>query len=169
MHFMSRRAQIARLLATTLLAMPSVALAFDADDGPRAYNPDRTVGPQPDGSIVASNNQTLTPAETLVNLGAPLLAKAVAVNPKNNTAAVLLMSGPEAVVVFNTVTGAVIQNFKNGTSSTGSFNDIAYSADGTKLFFSQDNNHFVTAGVAPTTGMLTLASSLPAEPALPLS
>jgi hypothetical protein len=158
MQFTLRRARIARLLATTLFVMPSAAFACDFD--PPSYNPTRTVGAQADGSIVASSNQLLTPAGTLVNLGAPLVVKAVAMNPKNSTAAVLLMSGPEAVVVFNTATGAVIQNFKNGTSSTGSFNGIAYSADGTKLFFSQDNNHFVTANVDPTTGLLTLASSL---------
>jgi YVTN family beta-propeller protein len=151
---MSRRVQIARLLATTLLVTPTVALAQ------QGYDTTRVVGPQADGSIVASNNQTLTPAGTLVNLGAPLLAKAVAVNPVNKTAAVLLMSGPEDVVVFNTVTGAVIQNFKSASSAKGSFNGIAYSADGTKLFYSQDSNHFVTANVNPTTGMLTLASNL---------
>src|ERR1700730_1858079 len=151
---MSRRARIARLLATTMFVIPSVALAEEGS------NPSRTVGPQADGSIVASNNQTLTPAGTLVNLGAPLVAKAVAVNPVNKTAAVLLMSGPEDVVVFSTVTGAVIQNFKSGSSAKGSFNGIAYSADGTKLYYSQDNNHFVTANVDPKTGALTLRSSL---------
>jgi YVTN family beta-propeller protein len=154
LQFMSRRVRIARLLATTMFVIPSVALAEEGS------NPSRTVGPQADGSIVASNNQTLTPAGTLVNLGAPLVAKAVAVNPVNKTAAVLLMSGPEDVVVFSTVTGAVIQNFKSGSSAKGSFNGIAYSADGTKLYYSQDNNHFVTANVDPKTGALTLGSSL---------
>jgi YVTN family beta-propeller protein len=160
-QFMSRRARIARLLATTLFVIPSIAYAQ------QGYDPNRTVGPQADGSIVASSNQTLTPAGTLVNLGAPLLGKAVAMNPKNNTAAVLLMSGPEDVVVFNTATGAVIQNFKSGTSAKGSFNGIAYSADGTKLFYSQDNNHFVIANVNAAGGTLTLASSvtLPKPPA----
>jgi YVTN family beta-propeller protein len=160
---MSRRAQIARLLATTLFVIPSFAYAEEGS----AYDPNRIVGPQADGSIVASTNQTLTPAGTLVNLGAPLLAKAVAVNPKNKTAAVLLMSGPEDVVVFSTVTGAVIQNFKSATSAKGSFNGIAYSADGTKLFYSQDNNNFVIANVDAATGALSLAASvaLPKPPA----
>ncbi|MCL2715545.1 MAG: hypothetical protein FWD68_13405, partial [Alphaproteobacteria bacterium] len=120
----------------------------------------RTVGPQADGSIVASSNQTLTPAGTLVNLGQPLVSKAVAVNPVNRTAAVLVTSGPGDVIVFSTTTGAVIQTFKSGSSANGSFNGIAYSADGSRLFYSQDNNKFVSANVDPSTGMLTLASSL---------
>ncbi|MCL2715546.1 MAG: hypothetical protein FWD68_13410 [Alphaproteobacteria bacterium] len=127
---------------------------------PQGADSTRIVGPQDDGSIVASSNQTLTPAGTLVNLGEPLLAKAVAVNPVNRTAAVLLMSGPADVVVFSTTTGAVIQKFTSGSAANGSFNGIAYSVDGTKLFYSQDNNHFVTASVDPASGMLTPLSSL---------
>ena len=44
-------------------------------------SPNRTVGPQQDGSIVASDNQTLTPAGKIVELGAPVRAKAIALNP----------------------------------------------------------------------------------------
>ncbi|MCL2449997.1 MAG: hypothetical protein FWD17_13705, partial [Polyangiaceae bacterium] len=126
---------------------------------PSWFQSERTVGPQADGSIVVSDNQTLTPAGQVIVLGAPVRTKAVAVNPKNKTAAALLMGASEAVVVFNTATGAIVQNFSS-PSSRGSYNGITYSADGTKLFFSQDDNHFVTANVDLATGALTLASSL---------
>jgi YVTN family beta-propeller protein len=161
MQSMTRRVLTARLLATTLFVAAAPHLVMPAHAQTSAYNPNRTVGPQADGSIVVSSAQTITPAGQLLLLGRPLRAKAVAVNPnpKSDTAAVLLMGGPEAVVVFNTVTGAIVQNFAS-PSSDGSFKGITYSADGTKLFFSQDNNHFVTANVDPTTGALTLASSL---------
>jgi hypothetical protein len=115
----------------------------------------RTVGPQKNGSIVASDNQLLTPAGTLVQLGSPVRAKAVAVNPNRGTetAAVLLMSAAEPVIVFNTKTGEVVQRYVptalNGSTPTsntaGSFTGITYSADGSKLLFSQDNN-FVAVG-----------------------
>ncbi|MCL2451246.1 MAG: hypothetical protein FWD17_20055, partial [Polyangiaceae bacterium] len=126
---------------------------------PSWFQSDRIVGPQTDGSIVASNNQTLTPAGKNVILGVPVRAKAVAVNPKNTTAAVLTEASPEAVIIVNTATGAIVQNFKS-PSSTGSYNGIAYSADGTKLFFSQDNNHVVVTTVDATTGELTLAATV---------
>jgi WD40 repeat protein len=113
--------------------------------------PNRTVGPQNDGSIVASNNQTLTPAGQIVQLGSPVRAKAVALNPNSKTAsaAVLLMGSPQPIIVFNTATGQVLQRFiptvMNGATftsdKTGSFTGITYSADGSKLFFSQDDNH----------------------------
>lgn len=44
-------------------------------------SPERTVGPQRDGSIVVSDNQTLTPAGKLIELGSPVRAKAIALNP----------------------------------------------------------------------------------------
>src|SRR5689334_22791572 len=84
--------------------------------------PDRTVGAQSDGSIVASSNQTLTPAGQIVQLGSPVRAKAIALNPHSKTpsGAVLLMSSPQPVIVFNTATGQVLQRFiptvMNGSS-----------------------------------------------------
>src|SRR5579871_2565405 len=67
-------------------------------------SPTRTVGPQRDGSIVVSDNQVLTPAGRLIELGAPVRAKAVALNPAKDahTAAVLLMGSPQPIVVFDT-------------------------------------------------------------------
>jgi YVTN family beta-propeller protein len=126
---------------------------------------------------VASSNQTLTPADTLIDLGSPVVAKAVALNPnkKTNTAAVLLMGSPQPIVVISTSTGQVLQRFIpttiNGTafasSKAGSFTGVTYSSDGSKLFFSQDDNHVAIAHVNPDTGLLTNGESvaLPQPPA----
>jgi YVTN family beta-propeller protein len=134
----------------------------------------RTVGPQGDGSIVASSNQTLTPAGQVVQLGSPVRAKAIALNPNSKTAsgAVLLMGSPQPIIVFNTATGQVLQRFiptiSNGTSfssdKTGSFTGITYSADGSRLFFSQDDNHVVIVNVDLTTGRLSNPQSLTLPP-----
>ena len=142
-----------------------------------ADSPNRTVGPQKDGSIVASDNQTLTPAGTIVQLGSPVRAKAVALNPnsKSRSGAVLLMGSPQPIIVFDTVTGQVLQRFAPTTvrgaaftsDKTGSFTGIGYSTDGSKLFFSQDDDHVVIANVDPGTGHLNDAQSvtLPQPPA----
>jgi YVTN family beta-propeller protein len=159
-----------------LFALGLVAPALAATN---PNSPDRTVGPQSNGSIVASDNQLLTPAGKLVQLGSPVVAKAVALNPnrKTKTAAVLTMTAGQPVVVFNTVTGAIIQryvptinnggNFSSNTNT--SYTGITYSADGSKLLFSQDNNWVAVANVNPVSGELTPAFSvsLPSPPANP--
>src|ERR1700754_59574 len=110
-------------------------------------SPNRTVGPQRDGSIVVSDNQVLTPAGRLIELGSPVRAKAIALNPGKtaHTAAVLLMGSPQPIIVFDTQSGQVLQRYlpegaPNASAkdrSTGSFAGIAYSPDGSKLLFSQ--------------------------------
>ena len=135
-----------------------------------AQNPNRTVGPQKDGSVVASDNQILTPAGKIIDLGSPVRAKALALNPaaKSSSGAVLLMGSPQPIIVFNTATGQVLQRFtpsamkgtETTTSKAGSFTGVAYSADGKTLFFSQDDNHIAIANVNPQTGLLTHAQSL---------
>jgi YVTN family beta-propeller protein len=144
---------------------------------PQTSNPNRTVGPQNDGSIVVSDNQTLTPAGKIIELGSPVRAKSIALNPngKTNSGAVLLMGSPQPIMVFNTVTGQVVQRFipafmkgaESTSSKAGSFTGITYSADGKWLFFSQDDNHVVIANVNPQTGLLTNGQSvdLPEPPA----
>ncbi|HEY1216509.1 MAG TPA: hypothetical protein VGE93_23030, partial [Bryobacteraceae bacterium] len=138
--------------------------------------PNRTVGLQQDGSIVASDNQTLTPAGKIVELGSPVRAKAVALNPNRaiHSAAVLLMGSPQPIIVFDTVTGKVLQRFIPADAAAspkeltaGSFTGVTYSADGTKLLFSQDNNFVVIANVNRQTGLLTNVQrvNLPAPPA----
>ncbi|MDR3723180.1 MAG: hypothetical protein P4K83_01655 [Terracidiphilus sp.] len=131
----------------------------------KAGSPNRTVGPQQDGSIVVSDNQTLTPAGRIVELGSPVRAKAIALNPNRaaHSGAVLLMGSQQPVIVFDNVSGKVLQRFipadATGASlkdaNAGSFAGIVYSADGSKLFFSQDNNYVVVASVDPKTGILS--------------
>jgi YVTN family beta-propeller protein len=140
-------------------------------------SPDRTVGPQQDGSTVVSDNQMLTPAGRLIELGSPVRAKAIALNPNHTThsGAVLLMGSPQPIIVFNTATGQILQRFiptdttaaSSKGMNAGSFTGITYSADGTKLLFSQDNNYVVIANVNRGTGLLSNEQrvSLPGPPA----
>ncbi|HVV45396.1 MAG TPA: hypothetical protein VHC72_09320 [Bryobacteraceae bacterium] len=140
----------------------------------QGQNPNRTVGPQADGSVVASDNQTLTPAGRMINLGSPVRAKSIALNPngKTHTGAVLLMGSPQPIIVFDSASGQVLQRFTpssmKGTepvpSKAGSFTGITYSADGRSLFFSQDDNHVVVTKVDSKTGLLTNGQSLELPP-----
>jgi YVTN family beta-propeller protein len=156
-------------LASALIAAPQAADNADTAN--------RMVGPQNDGSIIASNNQTLTPAGQIVQLGSPVRAKAIALNLSGKTAsaAVLMMGSPQPIIVFNIATGQVVQRFiptvTNGDSfssdKAGSFAGITYSADGSKLFFSQDDNHVVIANVDPQTGRLSNGQSVSLPPPPP--
>ena len=154
-----------RSLASVLamvLAAPGFAAAADQT---------RTVGPQLNGSIVASDNQLLTPGGITVQLGSPVRAKAVAINPNTAThsAAVLLMNAAESVIVFDTTTGAVLQRYVpvSVSGSTfkddpkGSFAGIAYTPDGSKLLFSQDDSQVQVANVSPKNGELTPSAVIP--------
>ena len=164
-----------RALRIFLIAGSTVILG--QAQNPQPANPNRTVGPQKDGSVVASDNQTLTPAGKIIELGSPVRAKALALNPnvRSNSGAVLLMGSPQPIIVFNTATGEVLQRFIPDTvkgadpksGKAGSFTGITYSADGKSLFFSQDDNHVVIAKVDPQTGLLTHGQSvtLPGPPA----
>jgi len=110
---------------------------------------------------VVSSGQIITPAGTQVYLGITTRAKAIALNPNTSThtAAVLQMGAPQAVTVFNTQTGAVLQNYIPFGSKSGSSVGITYTADGLHLLFSQDGGYgpaFVAiASVDPVTGLLT--------------
>jgi YVTN family beta-propeller protein len=175
----ARQDEICRLglRALRILSMVGSAAVLAQAQNPQTSNPNRTVGPQNDGSIVVSDNQTLTPAGKIIELGSPVRAKSIALNPnrKTNSGAVLLMGSPQPIIVFNTATGQVIQRFipafmkgtESSSSKAGSFTGITYSADGKRLFFSQDDNHFVIANVNPQTGLLTNGQSveLPEPPA----
>ena len=171
--------EICRLGSRTvriLLIVASVAVLAQAQNQ-QTTDPNRTVGPQKDGSIVVSDNQTLTPAGKIIELGSPVRAKSIALNPnsKTNSGAVLLMGSPQPIIVFNTSTGQVLQRFipafmkgtESASSRAGSFTGITYSADGQRLFFSQDDNRVVIANVNPQTGVLTNGQSveLPEPPA----
>ena len=101
-----------RQLLAAGLTLPALAVAQSVP------YPTYVTGPQPNGSWVVSSGQVITPAGTQVNLGIRVRAKAIALNPNaaTHTAAVLTMGtsaadGNGAVEVFDTNTGAVLQNY----------------------------------------------------------
>ena len=113
--------------------------------------PTYTTGAQPDGSFVVSSGQIITPAGKQVDLGIRVRAKAVAINPvtSTHTAAVLTLGATQAVEVFDTRTGDVLQNYITfGSDSSGSYSGITYTADGKHLVFSQDSSHVTIANVS---------------------
>ena len=139
----TRLRPLASMLAAGL-SLPGLAAAQSKE------YPTYVTGPQPDGSWVVGDGQVLTPAGMQVDLGNRVRAKAVALNPslKNHTAAVLTLGASEAVEVFDTNTGVVLQNFTTlGRDPSGSYNGIAYSADGKHLMFSQDSSNVTIANV----------------------
>ena len=112
--------------------------------------PTYVTGPQPNGSWVVSNGQVISPAGIQVDLGIRVRAKAVALNPnlRTHTAAVLTLGASEAVEIFDTNTGTVLQDYITlGEDSRGSYNGITYSADGKHLVFSQDSSNVTIANV----------------------
>jgi YVTN family beta-propeller protein len=139
---------LAGLLATGLGS--AVLAAGQSVEFPKYFT-----GPQPNGSWVVSDGQVITPSGTQVNLGIRVRAKAVALNPslKTHTAAVLTLGtstsdGNGAVEVFDTLTGAILQNYiPFGVDPSGSFGGLTYSADGKYLLFSQDSSNVTIANV----------------------
>ncbi len=130
-------------LLVTGLSMPVLAQSVPF--------PTYTTGAQSDGSFVVSSGQIITPSGKQVDLGIRVRAKAVAVNPVagNHTAAVLTMGAMQAVEVFDTRTGEVLQNYITaGKDASGSYSGIAYSADGKHLVFSQDSSNVTIANVS---------------------
>ena len=141
---MNRMRPLAGLLAAGM-CLPGLAAAQSKE------YPKYVAGPQKNGSWVVSSGQVINPAGTQVNLGIRVRAKAIALNPntKTHTAAVLTMGASEAVEVFDTYTGDVLQNYVTfGQDAQGSYNGIAYSADGQYLVFSQDSSNVTLAKVA---------------------
>src|SRR5580692_4358873 len=139
----NRLRPLAGLLAAGL-SLPGLAAAQSKEF------PTYFTGPQPNGSWVVSSGQVLTPAGIQVNLGDQVRAKAIALNPnvRSHTAAVLTQGASEAVEVFDTNTGVVLQDYITfGVDSSGSYSGIAYSADGKHLVFSQDSGNVTIANV----------------------
>jgi len=149
----------------------ALAAAVPALAAPSLPFPTYTVGPQADGSIVMSTNQTITPVGTLLKSPVWTRAKAIALNPNptSHTAAVLEMGVPEvpqlgaptAVVIFDLISGQALQSFSPGADFSGSYNGITYSADGSKLFFSQASNNLAIATVDTATGLIGGAIQVP--------
>src|SRR5580693_10684274 len=132
----NRLRPLAGLLAAGL-SLPGLAAAQSKEF------PTYFTGPQLNGSWVVSSGQVITPAGIQVNLGNQVRAKAIALNPnvRSHTAAVLTLGASEAVEVFDTNTGVVLQDYITfGVDPSGSYSGIAYSADGKHLMFSQFNS-----------------------------
>jgi YVTN family beta-propeller protein len=144
----SRRKRLRPLagLVAAGLSLPGLAAAQS-----KLY-PTYFTGPQPNGSWVVSNGQIINPAGMQVDLGIRVRAKAIALNPnlRTHTAAVLTLGASQAVEVFDTETGVVLQDYiALGRDSSGSYSGIAYSADGKHLVFSQDSSNVTLADVTP--------------------
>jgi len=162
------------------LSLPALAQSVPFPTYEVGANQNGSQGPNYPSTLpnpwVVSNGQIITPAGTQVYLGTTTRAKAIALNPNTSThtAAVLQMGAPQSVTIFNTQTGAFVQNFKFNSDKDGSDTGIAYTSDGKYLLFSQDgdfmygavikdwpnlaeaNGGFVAiASVDPTTGMLS--------------
>jgi YVTN family beta-propeller protein len=161
---MSRNySQINRLLVglmATALGVPALA---QSDRFP-TYTP----GPQTNGTFVVSDGAVITPAGTVVNLGKQTRAKSIALNPTgNNTAAVLQMGAAQAVTVFNTKTGAVLQTFNPTKGAGGSSVGITYTPDGKYLLFSQDGDYglsYVAVASVSSTGTLSNFANIAVPP-----
>jgi YVTN family beta-propeller protein len=144
------KSQITRL--GSLASLLATGLIVPVLSGQSVQFPTYVTGPQPNGSWVVSSGQVITPAGKQVDLGIRVRAKAIALNPDahSHTAAVLTMGASEAVEIFDTRTGDVLQNYiAFGHDSQGSYNGIAYSADGKHLLFSQDSSNVTIAKVSP--------------------
>jgi YVTN family beta-propeller protein len=156
------RINLLRLLVGLLaagLSVPALAQSLPFPTYQVGANQNGSQGPDYPSTLpnpwVVSNGQIITPAGTLVNLGVTTRAKAVALNPTgNHTAAVLQMGAPQAVTIFNTQTGTVLQTYKPFGTKNGSANGIAYTPDGLRLLFSQDSSYVAIASVSPT-GLLS--------------
>jgi YVTN family beta-propeller protein len=171
------KSRINRLLVGLLaagLSVPALAQSVPFPTYSPGENTNASTGPtysQPlPNPWVVSDGTIITPAGTQVYLGITTRAKAIALNPNTNThtAAVLQMGAPQAVTIFNTQTGAVLQTYSapylSGTTteydSDGGAGGITYTPDGLHLLFSQDGNYgpasYVTiTNVDPNTGLIT--------------
>jgi YVTN family beta-propeller protein len=139
-----------------LAGLLAVGLSAPALADPSVPFPTYQTGPQADGSWVVSSGQIINPAGIQVNLGIRVRAKAIAINPNHatHTAAILTLGATQAVEVFSTITGEVLQTYVPFGDSSGSYSGITYSADGTYLMFSQDSSNVAFAAVSPT-GLLS--------------
>jgi YVTN family beta-propeller protein len=142
---MSRMRPVAGLLAVAGIGAAAFAQSAPFPTYSVGQNKNGQQGPNYPSTLgtpwVASSGQIITPAGTQVYLGTTTRAKAVALNPTgNHTAAVLQMGAPQAVTIFNTQTGAVLQTYAAaaGKDKDGSNTGISYTPDGKHLLFSQD-------------------------------
>ena len=93
----------------------------------------RIVGRQADGSVLLPTNQTITPAGKQIEFdGRP---NAMALSPDGKTAAIL--NGNAQAIVLVDLEAAKIRQIFDKAGSSASYDGIAYSKDGKKLYASQ--------------------------------
>jgi YVTN family beta-propeller protein len=133
-----------------LASLVAMGITAPALAGQSVPFPTYVTGPQADGSYVVGNGQIIKPAGIQVGLGIRVRAKAIALNPNaaTHTAAVLTLGASQAVELFDTRTGAILQDYSPFGDSSGSYSGITYSADGKYLMFSQDSSNVAIAGVS---------------------
>lgn len=172
--YMSVQAQISGSPATPVLHRDAkqngptfgTRAAFDSrsaypegDDGRENRNtalPSYHVGVQPNGSIVTSTNQVLTPAGIQIALSpggtqtAPLSSRvyAVAIRPDQQTVAALVQSSDAPIRIIDLQTNTEVQAFDGAGDKKGSFAGLAYSPDGKTLYASQDDGSVMIMNVA---------------------
>jgi YVTN family beta-propeller protein len=121
--------------------------------GPQAPGCDQTMAPG--CTWVVGSGQVITPAGIQADLGIRVRAKAVALNPNESTHTAAVLTEGQAVEVFDTRTGQVLQDYVTlGQDGSGSYSGITYSADGKFLMFSQDSSNVAIAKVSAQ-GMLS--------------
>jgi YVTN family beta-propeller protein len=156
----ARTKRLSPLAGLVALGVASSAIAAGSEPFP-TFVP----GLQKNSSYIVASGQVLTPSGKQINLG-ETRAKSVALHPTLPIAAVLTISNwsgnpaPSTVQVFSTVTGAVVQTYTPPESPSGSFHGIAFSPDGTKLMFSQDEEptyttSYIAVANVDTVGHLT--------------
>ena len=172
------------------LSVPALAQSVPFPTYSPGENTSATTGPTYSQPLakpwVVSDGTILTPAGTQVYLGITTRAKEIALNPNTatHTAAVLQMGAPQAVSIFDTQTGKVLQTYSapylsgttTKTDSDGGQGGIAYTPDGLHLLFSQDGSYgpasYVTvASVSATTGLITStggSNPLPTQVKVPI-
>jgi len=135
-----------KTISATLLAL---GLVGGQTFGQQPDNlPSYQVGTQPDGSVVTSVNQIVTPAGMQIPLPRTRV-NAIAIRPDNRTAAALTMDSGVPIRIMNLATGAEIQEYTpQGGGTSGAIAGLAYSADGRTLYASQDSGNIIIASIA---------------------
>jgi YVTN family beta-propeller protein len=152
-----RLTRIAAGAATVaVLAGGGLAVAAATDLGPFGT---AHVGRQPDGSVIVPTNQRVTPAGGQVEF--PGRPSTLAVRPGGRTAAILNGAGT-AVVIVDLDGRRLVQAF-NPRGGAGSYDGLAYSADGNELFASNSDGSVLRLAVAGD-GTVTLKSKIALPP-----
>ncbi len=103
----------------------------------------KLVGRQADGSVLLPTNQVITPAGKQIEFdGRP---NAMALSPEGKTAAIL--NGNAQAIVLVDLEGAKVRQVFDKVGASASYDGIAYSKDGKKLYASQ-TGRIVVANVA---------------------